>query len=914
MGFRGFSGCVALFAATCCTLAAQPADESRSNSGIQTIYIVPSSHWDLGFKLPPQEQLDDIKIHLDAVIRTAKQDPQFRWVIESAWQVQAWLDRTKDPQQIQDLVGLVKNGQIELSAVWGSEHTEFMGAEQLNRIVDPMRDIEKRLGVTTDLAMMDDVPGFTLRLPQILARSGVRYFVTGSNLFIGGGTSLHPGKMPFHWQSPDGSSVLMWETGSKNGGYTEAMADYYLDPTAHYYSTGPEDHFYPKAWNGLPPLEIMQRGVNKLLAEYHKAGYPYDAAMILYMHDFVPPSYEEDGLLPAVRAWNAAGKQPRLVVATPKEFFDYMQHRYGDPFPTYAGDFSGLWSEVKMNSPGITADARWVQDYLPQAEAMWSLLSFQSGTPFPANAIDDAATKMLTYDEHSGAGQPGWPKVMTLAQVNKQNEEYATFARNARTETRNMMMVGVVRMFAAKNDPEKTPKCVVYNPLSWQRSGVVRVHPPSPDLAQVRDAATGKVVSSQLNMDGSISFTAEDIPPVGFRTYSLEHSSAPPAKEEEVNGDEIENQFYKLRLRESDGSIDSIWDKSEHRELVNAQSPQRAGQLVRWSIANYLPDEEWKPAVHHFRGPLTDEVVIVRPGTWWPETRVTLDSAERTVNLDEMFDRSRMPPVPLEKNSEYYGFEFPFNFANPAKIMVGDGIGFHDLPKDYLPGARTDAVTPIHTLALMDDGAAGSNAISLLQREDFFDMPLRTYDVTGALKDFTNVVRVTALRKADQGDTKDAGVVTLPTVEPGYGPRYTSSFGITSAASFDPVASYRAGWEFDVPLITALLPAGRKPQANTGSFFSVSVPNVAILAFKPSADGKPDHYMLRLQEIAGNATTFALHSSLSVDAIAQTSMTEDVIVKPGLNESELNIGAHETLTLQLTIPHSKNDWRPEAAQ
>jgi hypothetical protein len=43
-------------------------------------------------------------------------------------------------------------------------------------------------------------------------------------------------------------------------------------------------------------------------------------------------------------------------------------------------------------------------------------------------------------------------------------------------------------------------------------------------------------------------------------------------------------------------------------------------------------------------------------------------------------------------------------------------------------------------------------------------------------------------------------------------------------------------------------------------------------------------------------------------------MTEDVIVKPGLNESELNIGAHETLTLQLTIPHSKNDWRPEAAQ
>ena len=111
------------------SLLGQQAENTRGDTGIQTVFIVPSSHWDLGFKLPPQEQLDDIKPPLDAVIRTAKQDPQFRWVIESAWQVQAWLDRTNDPQAIQDLANLVRNGQIELSAVWGSEHTEFMGTD-----------------------------------------------------------------------------------------------------------------------------------------------------------------------------------------------------------------------------------------------------------------------------------------------------------------------------------------------------------------------------------------------------------------------------------------------------------------------------------------------------------------------------------------------------------------------------------------------------------------------------------------------------------------------------------------------------------------------------------------------------------------------------------------------------------------
>jgi hypothetical protein len=82
---------------------------------------------------------------------------------------------------------------------------------------------------------------------------------------------------------------------------------------------------------------------------------------------------------------------------------------------------------------------------------------------------------------------------------------------------------------------------------------------------------------------------------------------------------------------------------------------------------------------------------------------------------------------------------------------------------------------------------------------------------------------------------------------------------------------------------------------------------VAILAFKPSADGNPDHFMLRLQEIAGSATKFALHSALKIGAVAETAMTEDVILQPGLNVDDIDIGAHETLTLQLTIPRNKND-------
>ena len=86
------------------------------------------------------------------------------------------------------------------------------------------------------------------------------------------------------------------------------------------------------------------------------------------------------------------------------------------------------------------------------------------------------------------------------------------------------------------------------------------------------------------------------------------------------------------------------------------------------------------------------------------------------------------------------------------------------------------------------------------------------------------------------------------------------------------MASFRAGWDFNVPLITALLPPDREPNENTGSFFSVSVTDVAILAFKPSDDGNPDHFTLRLQEIAGNAVKCTIHSSLTINAVAETAM------------------------------------------
>jgi len=887
--------------------------QAASPQSIKTIYVIPSSHWDLGFFAPPEEVLPLLKPHLDQVIADAKADPEFRWTIESVWQIREWLARTKDPKEIQDFVDLVKKGQIQVSAVFGSMHTEFMGAETLDRIAYDAKALEKQLGIKTDFAMMDDVPGFTLCLPQVLAGSGVKYFVTGSNLFLFGGTTLSPGHVPFYWQAPDGSRVLTWQTQSRFGGYTEALADYYLDPPALEPYT--KEHFYPKEWEGLPRLEIMQRGVDKLLKKYADAGYPYDAAMVLFLHDFLPPSQEKDSLLPGIREWNASGRQPRIVVATPAEFFQHIESTYGDKFPVYSGDWSGLWSEVKTNSPQISAAVRWTQDHAPVAEMLWSLLTFREGTSYPAGNFESARLDVLKYDEHSGAAQVGWPKLMSRAEVDLQNKEYAQYALDSQSDIEHLITAGMQTLFSQTSEAPAADNVVVFNPASWNRDGTVTVDVPDGQSVRVRDVATQQVATGQRIAPGQWAFFAKDVPGSGYRTYALEFSrgEASAHKEKEAAGVELENRYYRLRVRDSDGAVVSLLDKQVGAELVDPKSPEKFNALDRWNTSGMLPAPAGKAEITREDGPLFSSLIVRRPGSFWPETRITLPNSEKRVEFTNVLDRTRMPYVASLQPGEYYSFDFPVKFDSPANVWVEDGAGYHQIPEDYLPGARTDAAAPQHSLILAGDSGGKKVSIVLAQRESFFDYLPGLPGAKGPGK-FLNVVRALALRKQDEGDTRDLGMVNFENLEPGFeGVPLRFSFALTSTAGAPNFTQgYEAAIALNVPLIAVRLLPHTAPAKATGTFFSLNVRNVVITAFKPSADGNPDHYTLRLQEIGGQAGEVEIATPLQVSEAAHTNLTEDQVL--GAQPLPLNIavGAHQTVTLRLTIPHKSktrsNRW------
>jgi hypothetical protein len=698
--------------------------------------------------------------------------------------------------------------------------------------------------------------------------------------------------MPIYWRSPDGSRVLMWQTQGKNGGYTEAMADYYIDPDAR----DPYQHtkFYPKEWDGLSNLEIMQRGIHKLLAEYAAAGYQHSAAALLYMHDGIGPEYELHGLIPNVRAWNAAGRSPRLVIATPAEFFAAMEHEKA--FPTYTGDWSGLWSAVKLNSPAMSADARWLQEELPHAETLWSIVSYlRPGSLYPASAISADYRRLFLYDEHNGSGQGGWPKLLSHAEVLEQNQQYAGYLQSARASVTDLLSAGMTQLASEPRAAAGKQLVLVYNPMSWSFSGLSRLI--EKGSLTIRDASSGQQMKTQRDGSGVTYFEVHDLPPLGYRTYIVEPGRAASAGET-ATVSMLRSPFFEVELDGRTGEITKITDRRTHHIVCDEHHGDFAARLIR-DPGNHLGGDFAGAVVfHHERGPLFDRVLIERPGSYWPETIVSLPHNQPRIDLSETLDRAKMPFVSSRDRGARYSFGFSFSAANGSQRLVSNGDELYRFPEDLLPGAKKDAVVPRHTLVWSTQQGSHPYQLLLAQQQSFYDeLPLKPCRTS--VRDCASGVRVVVMLKSDQAETRDQGVVSFPSYEPGYPTRYTYNFSLTaSPGEPDPVAAER--FQAQDTLASVLLPPGLQPRQWSQSLLSVNAPNVIVQVLKPSLDDRAGDLTLRLREIAGRDTTVSLHSVISINRISETTMTEDKELNTGLSQQAIRLTAFQTLTLRLT--------------
>jgi alpha-mannosidase len=177
-----------------------------------TVHMVGESHLDMAYKWRYEQTIKKAKRTLTKAIKHAKNVPGFRFAVSSP-QIMAWLKESY-PEFYIDVKEFVKKGSIELvGGSWVEADCNMPSGEAFVRQrLHGMMLYRDEFGRLPEAEWFPDTFGYNAGLPQILAKSGTKYFLTSKMTW--NATNEFP-LTHFWWASPDGSKVLV--TSSRTG-------------------------------------------------------------------------------------------------------------------------------------------------------------------------------------------------------------------------------------------------------------------------------------------------------------------------------------------------------------------------------------------------------------------------------------------------------------------------------------------------------------------------------------------------------------------------------------------------------------------------------------------------------------------------------------------------------------------------
>ena len=526
-------------------IAVVDTDEGSSSKEVTDIVIVFKMHFDIGYTTWAEGVLQQyskqmLKETLESIEKTSHlpKSEQFKWTIPS-WPLKYMLENSSEDNKTK-LEDAIKNGRIIPHALPLTYETEASDEENLVRGLNFNATINRRYGLPLAReAKLTDVPSHSRVLPTVLKNAGIDILHIGCNP-----GSTAPDVPPlFWWQGPDGSKLLTF---------------YW----AEYYGSG---ILPPKDWN-------------------HKTW----MAMIFTHENSGAPTPEEVAKV----LKEAKEKMPnaRIKIGRISDFYDLLIKE--DPvLPVITGDMPDSWIHGYMSMPRETKLSKKLQRETYNTEILNTQMNQWLGiNNSVASYVDEAVENMILYDEHTfgvamtHGDQHKWTYNDDF-KINKSLGNY-DFIEASWTEKGNRirkaeriivpLMMRQMKDLAASIAVEGK-RIVVYNSLPWSRSGNVKffagVYQKDFEIFGLKDAKTGKIIPV-YNDYNLISFEAENIPSLGYKTYIPILS--PVKNESSLIVDEknhiLENKFFKIKIDPISGALSSVYDKKNKKELVDPES------------------------------------------------------------------------------------------------------------------------------------------------------------------------------------------------------------------------------------------------------------------------------------------------------------------------------------------------------
>ena len=190
------------------------------------LFFIGHSHLDVAWLWPIEETMEICKKLFKDMVNLMEKYPYFTYAQSTALYYK-WIEN--DQELFNKVREFIRRDQWEIvGGSWVESDCLMLSTESLIRqFLYGKRYFRDRFGVDVEVAWFPDTFGFPPTLPQILVKSGIKYFITQKLNW--NDTVLYPYNI-FWWEGLDGSKVLAYQT---IGGYSEdprnvAKLDLYL--------------------------------------------------------------------------------------------------------------------------------------------------------------------------------------------------------------------------------------------------------------------------------------------------------------------------------------------------------------------------------------------------------------------------------------------------------------------------------------------------------------------------------------------------------------------------------------------------------------------------------------------------------------------------------------------------------------
>lgn len=628
------------------------------------IYVIPHSHYDPEWteKYEPYNSIE--MPHVMDRLRLLHEEPGHCFSLCDEAVLKPLLERR--PEIVPDLRRRIEEGVCEPKAsVVSTDFCMPLGESMIRQTLLGEYIASTMIGIPIkpETLWNVDVYGLSFQLPQILLKSGRKYFVMGE--YRQGLRKQYKTDIPYSnpraWDQPefwleglDGSKVLIhrsWYIGS------------FLDKRMDGYSVRADMSFF----------DFQGR-------------------------DFAGPDRD---LVEEVKKINAGG-QFKAVIATSDQFFHHIED--APELPTIRTEaWMDIWTGSYESRVRGRQQNRKCESHLLAAETMATWATRTVGFPDLREQLRDAWFELLINHHHDPQMTPMFEGL--FPEVLQRYEDVLRQVKKLRDKA-----VGVLANHIRTVDQPGRP-IIVFNPLGWSQNAVIE-YPEQGikgDLAggvipRVTDA-NGNALPVQLGEkeDDQQPYKVvirTKVPACGWQTiYYQRDAAAPPGLESPIQVDEngIENEHIRIDL--DGGNITSITLKETNTPLFKSTNDAGLNELFIWKddgcICEVLPRDFFGEATVTSRstsaeskmriiekGPVRAVVEIsFRLENSDFTQRITLNAGSRRIDF-----RTRVDWCPNREEGRRIRIAF-----SPAEK---DPEVFRDIPFAALPWEQTDVIRP----------------------------------------------------------------------------------------------------------------------------------------------------------------------------------------------------------------------------